>query len=231
MVWHDLFISFGCIKISEGAKNYSQISDAPEKEERNMMNVKFFLVALCLLLASSLQSFASTSYSSVDNLFSSGPFVSTETTSTIISSLSGFYDLTYIGYEAGYSNILISNGNTIFSNKDITTIATATSTGTKSSTSYDISTLLFKTYASTSTYSLSSSSSNVLIYQLKNDVSILGFLYTTGTYLIGFNDAASDSDFDDMIIAAKASAVPAPAAVWLLGSGMLGLLGYRRDQA
>lgn len=37
-----------------------------------------------------------------------------------------------------------------------------------------------------------------------------------------------DSDFDDMLVRAEFNAVPVPAAVWLFGSGLLGLMGIAR---
>jgi len=48
-----------------------------------------------------------------------------------------------------------------------------------------------------------------------------------------------DGDYDDMLVRAEfsavpvpaASAVPVPAAVWLFGSGLLGLIGIARRKA
>jgi len=49
--------------------------------------------------------------------------------------------------------------------------------------------------------------------------------------VLAYNDNAlgtGDSDFDDMLVRAEFSAVPVPAAVWLFGSGLLGLIGMAR---
>ncbi|QJB55313.1 VPLPA-CTERM sorting domain-containing protein [Pseudodesulfovibrio sp. zrk46] len=52
-----------------------------------------------------------------------------------------------------------------------------------------------------------------------------------GSLLLGFNDSNNgvDLDYDDFVIVArKTSATPIPGAVWLLGSGLVGLVGLRR---
>ena len=49
--------------------------------------------------------------------------------------------------------------------------------------------------------------------------------------VLAYNDNAlgtGDGDFDDMLVRAEFSAVPVPAAVWLFGSGLLGLMGIAR---
>jgi hypothetical protein len=37
-----------------------------------------------------------------------------------------------------------------------------------------------------------------------------------------------DSDFDDMLVRAEFTVVPVPAALWLFGSGLIGLIGVAR---
>jgi hypothetical protein len=49
--------------------------------------------------------------------------------------------------------------------------------------------------------------------------------------VLAYNDNAlgtGDADYDDMLVRAEFSAVPIPAAVWLFGSGLLGLIGIGR---
>ncbi len=53
---------------------------------------------------------------------------------------------------------------------------------------------------------------------------------SAGTLILGLNDRGScDKDFDDFILAArgKSAPTPVPGAVWLLGIGLLGLLGFK----
>ena len=55
--------------------------------------------------------------------------------------------------------------------------------------------------------------------------------------VLGYNDNITltgpgmDADYDDMLVRAEFSAVPVPAAVWLFGSGLLGLIGIARRKA
>jgi len=49
-----------------------------------------------------------------------------------------------------------------------------------------------------------------------------------GSFLALFNDGPIDSDFDDMVVRVSVSAVPLPAAAWLLISAVLGLVSFSR---
>ena len=51
-------------------------------------------------------------------------------------------------------------------------------------------------------------------------------IFEAGTIIFGFNDLGGDDNHDDFILAARQ--VPIPGALWLLGSGLIGLVGLRR---
>ena len=63
---------------------------------------------------------------------------------------------------------------------------------------------------------------------LAHDLTVADFGYTR--VIFGFNSLASDSVIDNasVINFGSVSAVPVPAAVWLFGSGLLGLVGVAR---
>lgn len=68
----------------------------------------------------------------------------------------------------------------------------------------------------------------VWVYGVVNDFSMFGFDFLAGDRLVAFNDAWSgDTDYDDFNLRARAD-TPIPGAVWLLGSGLIGLVGLRR---
>lgn len=54
-------------------------------------------------------------------------------------------------------------------------------------------------------------------------------------FLIGYNDnngwSMGDADMNEPLIYGKVSPTPIPAAAWLLGSGLIGLIGLRRKTA
>jgi len=73
-----------------------------------------------------------------------------------------------------------------------------------------------------------------------NNINLGGLGIMTGDgmseLLLAYNDnrtltAPGDADYDDMLVRAEFSAVPVPAAVWLFGSGLLGLIGAARRKA
>lgn len=67
---------------------------------------------------------------------------------------------------------------------------------------------------------------NTLLSQ-SNTITALG----ADGYLLGYNGGgfSGDSDFNEPLI--HMSSTPLPAAVWLLGTGIVGLLGFRRSRA
>jgi hypothetical protein len=64
----------------------------------------------------------------------------------------------------------------------------------------------------------------------------LGIMTSTSTsdLVLAYNDnyrntgPGMDSDFDDMLVRAEFTVVPVPAALWLFGSGLIGLIGMAR---
>jgi hypothetical protein len=48
---------------------------------------------------------------------------------------------------------------------------------------------------------------------------------STKAYLM-FGDGFGDSDFDDMVVKVEVSPVPVPAAIWLFGTALIGLVGF-----
>ena len=54
-----------------------------------------------------------------------------------------------------------------------------------------------------------------------------------GNYVLAWEDlpGGGDRDFNDVVVEASVAPVPIPAAVWLFGSGLLGLIGIARRKA
>lgn len=76
--------------------------------------------------------------------------------------------------------------------------------------------------------------SSVMIFEVLKDFTVNSINFVSGDYLIGFNDNLLNlfGDYDDMVLKASATShTPIPGAIWLLGSGLVGLLGLRRKFA
>ena len=164
---------------------------------------------------------------------------------------SGNVDVVYLGSDAAYSNALkyddgYTFGKTVFRNYDVPLFGMTKNSFGDTSTSLDIGTAYFKTGwwnsidLSDSDYSdgqlgikIFKLSGTLLSSYTDTDTGLFADLFDTGYnyYVVGFGDGAGNvnfEDFDDLVVAVRADAVPIPGAVWLLGSGLLGLVGIRR---
>lgn len=185
------------------------------------MKIKVMMTAIIALFLSFTS--ASAANYNIDNLFLS-PAFSSMITPVDSGQLEGLYNLTFLGKEAGYNNALLEvraeDTNVLFRN--------SVSTPGDTVSNVDLSLAAFQTNGAGAFYAANTWSGNVHIYQLLQDVTINSIAVGMGTYLLGFNDVGGDIDFDDMIVAAKP--VPVPAAAWMLGAGLLGVMGLRRKK-
>ena len=141
----------------------------------------------------------------------------------------GTYGATFLGYEAGHTDGLMKNDSTFL----FKTQTTGSSVG--DTANVDVASAFYRDVndSDDSAFLLS----NLKVYSLLGSylnsyANMSGWTSTFDNdslyYVVGFGDGADDHDYDDLVIAVKANPVPIPAAVWLLGSGLLGLVGIRR---
>lgn len=154
-------------------------------------------------------------------------------TQTYSPGLTGIWEITPLGSEAGNMNLLMDeNGLELFSNKAIAqqfgTFKTASlaessfiDTSKNPDALYKLNSEHIRTYTLTSAWTPSDK---------KNSKYPDSFSFEIGSLLLAFNDSwTGDQDFDDFILIARpTSPTPIPGAIWLLGSGLLGMAGLRR---
>jgi len=143
------------------------------------------------------------------------------------SQLSGSYYFTPLAYEADYTDKLVSGSKVLFTNTSL-----STQFGQVTDKAYAASTVSFVDTVGSKSYNIVTSGA-VDVYKLNKAWTLSnGVTLSAGTFIIGLNDSYSTTcqgDWDDFIVAAsKTSPTPVPAAVWMLGSGLFGLMGIRR---
>jgi len=139
----------------------------------------------------------------------------------------------YFGKEAGYTNSFTLDGNTLTTGANAASAVALSSflTGPLSGL-LDFS-FVVQTYTSTASVDNGSANENVG-FSPNFFASVAGDgLATSGSSLWLFLDDGggnNDDDFDDMAVRLTVSAVPAPPAIWLLGTAVAGL-AFRRYRA
>jgi hypothetical protein len=154
--------------------------------------------------------------------------------------LTGDHEFTYLGTEADHVNVLKSGqGTTLFKNWKKTWNGITNDTNAGAKTTGDFFDTAF--YKDGNLKAQLDGTNNLKVYEvsgayLNQYVTFEGqptgwFDENYTYYVIGFNDKGDDNDYDDMVVAVRGSKippVPIPGAVWLLGSGLVGLVGIRR---
>ena len=152
----------------------------------------------------------------------------------LISNVTGTFTATYLGQVASYANFFLAGGSELNGGRPmrglgIAGIGNTISTGVTAGNAVDFA------------FSRDNNGDNIADLPLVNNGDSLqarrGILFFLNTYglkdagnrpfdfLIGFNDAAPDNDYDDYVVGV--TAVPVPAALPLLASA-LGLFGISR---
>ena len=142
----------------------------------------------------------------------------------------GFVTFYYIAAESAYTNSFHSGSDSITENNDSFDFGGHGNEVTIKVSAGEVLDFSFKSASSHALTPVNNAANNT-------NLSGLGIINDSGIngdgmseLVLAYNDnitltAPGDADYDDMLVRAEFSAVPVPAAVWLFGSGLLGLMG------
>ena len=157
---------------------------------------------------------------------------------TLISNVTGTFTATYLGQVASFANYFVAGGNELNGGRPmrgqaVAGIGNTISTGVTAGTAVDFAFGRDNNGDGIADLpNVSNGDANQdrrgILYFL-NDFNLTDASGTVFDFLIGFNDAAPDNDYDDYVVGVTASptVVPLPAALPLLASAF-GLFGISR---
>ncbi|WP_320005742.1 VPLPA-CTERM sorting domain-containing protein [Maridesulfovibrio sp.] len=185
------------------------------------------LMAVLLLMLCSTSAFASYLGTTYNNIFMKGSNISGDISNYLqTTSGTGVWDITAVVSQASMNNRFNMNDGSdnkmLFYNKDKSNWDNAVTVDLEKTFFTDG----FKTY----NLGLNDQSTNVYTAKVIKEFSYNNIVFGVNDLVIMLNDAGGDKDYDDYVLHGRAStaATPIPAAVWLLGSGLIGLIGLRK---
>ncbi len=200
--------------------------------KKSILTVALTMIVGTLFAGSALAAYEMPAYWPTD-ITNLTDFMKNVPTTKYTGSLSGSYYVTPLAFEAGDTiRLQTSDSNILFTNKNLASefgtvkqTTFATTAGGLSSGAY------FKDMTTNPNTTFFADDSRVKILELVNSWTVKdGLTLAAGTLILGLNDKGSgDCDYDDFILAvSKTAPTPVPAAVWLLGSGLLGVMGFKK---
>jgi len=143
----------------------------------------------------------------------------------------GFVTFSYIAAESGFTNSFHSGSDSITEDNDSFNFDGYGNKITIEVSPGDVLDFSFQSATASALTPVDNASGN--------NLEGLGIMTGNGLseLVLGYNDNITlsgpgmDADYDDMLVRADFVAAPVPAAVWLFGSGLLGLIGAARRKA